>query len=128
VSADVNSIHLVGEVVGTPRVTPGRVSCVSFTVRTLENANVAGEYKTFTTLHDCVVFGREADAWGPDIVAGARVDITGSMISSAYQKDGGPKIWSKKVKAKTFALLRPRPTAHETPGGIPDGFDDELPF
>ncbi len=79
----------------------------------------------------CVVFGKSAEAAARYLKKGMKVEITGSIRTGSYEKDG-QKVYTTEIAVSRWEFGESKRNAEQAENEgfmrIPAGIEDEIPF
>lgn len=130
----VNKAIIVGTLGQDPelRSMPNGNAVVNISVATSEQwkDKQSGERQEKTEWHKIVAFGKLAEIMGQYLIKGSQVYIEGKLQTRKWQDKDGKDRYTTEIVARDMQMLGGKQRRQEAPNapGVPEEFDDEVPF
>lgn len=130
----VNKAIIVGTLGQDPelRSMPNGNAVVNISVATSEQwkDKQSGERQEKTEWHKIVAFGKLAEIMGQYLIKGSQVYIEGKLQTRKWQDKDGKDRYTTEIVARDMQMLGGKQRQQEAPNapGVPDDFDDDVPF
>jgi single-strand DNA-binding protein len=125
-----NHVTLIGNLGKDPelRETKGGTAVCTFSVATIDKVKKGDDWEKVTDWHNCVAFGRTADAINSYMTKGSKIALTGKIKTDTYEKNG-EKRYATKIIVDNFEFVDSKKTqdAHVITAKTMAA-DDAIPF